>query len=103
MERQAFLPEKGVKRSRKAYRSEREDNEGTTTGSFDDNGHKLWVDGTEIRVPAVLADANVVVAVLALQRLPKDVSKFTVTDDATSRHDLDDGEEDNLDFMYSIS
>lgn len=59
---------------------------GATASSFNDNGHKFGIDSAKVRVPGVFRDANVIVAVVALQSLPENVPKLAVTNDSARRH-----------------
>lgn len=62
-----------------------QDNEGAATRRFDDNREELRIDGAKRRIPGGLADADVVVALFALQRLPVHVPELGATHHA-ERH-----------------
>lgn len=53
-----------------------QNDESTAARRLDDDGQELWIDSAEGRVPTALGDADVVVALLPLQRLSVDVTKF---------------------------
>lgn len=53
-----------------------QNDESTATRRLDDDGQELWIHSAEGGVPTALGDADVVVALLALQRLSVDVTKF---------------------------
>lgn len=58
------------------YLVEREDEEGSTTAGFHDDGHELGVDGTKGAVPGHPGHPDVIVALVVLGRLAKDVSEL---------------------------
>lgn len=53
-----------------------QNDESTATRRLDDDGQELGIYSAEGGVPTALGDADVVVALLALQRLSVDVTKF---------------------------
>ena len=67
---------------------ERQDEEGAAAGRLGDNGEKARVDGAVGRLPAALGDADVVVALLFLQRLSEHVAELALAHDAERHGDV---------------
>lgn len=53
-----------------------QNDESTSTRRLDDDCQELWINSTKGGVPTALGDADVVVALLTLQSLSVDVTKF---------------------------
>lgn len=60
------------------------DQERSSAAGFDDDRQELWVDGAEGAVPRHLGNADVVIALLGLDRLAKDVAKLALPHDAAT-------------------
>lgn len=56
--------------------------EGAAAAGVHDHGDELGVDGAEVAVPGHLGDANVVVALVGLERLAEDVAELAGAHDA---------------------
>lgn len=66
-----------VGRQRHTHLKQREDEEGSAPTGLDDDGDKFGVDGTEGAVPCDTGDADVIIALVVLQRLAKDMTELT--------------------------
>ncbi|TNN67299.1 hypothetical protein EYF80_022406 [Liparis tanakae] len=58
--------------------------ERSSSAGFNDDCQELWVDGAEGAVPRHLGNANVIVALLGLDRLAEDVAKLTLPHNAAT-------------------
>ena len=61
---------------------EGKDEESSAARRFRDDGDVLWIDGAERRIPGTLRDADVVVTLVALERLSEHVTELALPDDA---------------------
>ena len=69
-----------------AYLIKWQDEERTSASCFDDDGDELGIDGTEIGIPRIFRDPDVVVALLPSHRLSEHVPVLGVPDDRPERH-----------------
>lgn len=75
---------------------ERQHDEGAAAAGVHDHGHELGVDGAEVAVPGHLGDANVIVTLVGLQRLPEDVAELAGAHDAPRHGGLQGGGDSGL-------
>lgn len=66
----------------RTHLAERQHDEGAAAAGVHDHGHELGVDGAEVAVPGHLGDAQVVVALVGLERLAEDVAELARAHDA---------------------
>lgn len=63
------------------YLGQGQDQEGPSPTGFDNDGQEFGVDGAKIPIPGHLGDADVVVALVGLDRLAVDMAEFTGSHD----------------------
>jgi hypothetical protein len=58
------------------YLAERNGQEGSSACSFNDNSQELGVDSTEVCIPRILGDPDVVVALISFLSLAEDMTEL---------------------------